>query len=158
MTWSTKSSRGCRPLRANLAVVDIRRVTEVDDVLAASAHFDAPARREWAATFLAAPNHHLFVAYVDGVPAGMVTGVEMTMPDKGTEMFLYELAVGEQYRRAGIGRALTDALAAVAVAHGCYGMWVLTDHDNDAAVATYRGSGAGEFTPTTMLTWTFAGH
>jgi ribosomal protein S18 acetylase RimI-like enzyme len=136
--------------------MEIRRVTEVEAVLAASAHFDGPARADWAATFLAAPNHHLFVAYVDGVPAGMVTGVEMTMPDKGTEMFLYELAVGAAYRQRGIGRALTDALVAVAVEHGCYGMWVLTDHDNDAALATYRGSGAGDDEPTTMLTWTFA--
>ncbi|HEY1487096.1 MAG TPA: GNAT family N-acetyltransferase [Micromonosporaceae bacterium] len=136
--------------------MEIRRVTEVADVLAASAHFDGPARPDWAADFLAAPNHHLLVAYVDGVPAGMVTGVEMVMPDKGTEMFLYELSVGEAYRRQGIGRALTDALAVIARDHGNYGMWVLTDHDNDAALATYRGSGGGEDEPTTMLTWTFS--
>jgi hypothetical protein len=29
----------------------------------------------------------LLVAYLDDAPVGMTTGVEMTHPDKGTEMF-----------------------------------------------------------------------
>ena len=35
------------------------------------------------------------IAYVDARPVGFVSGVEMTHPDKDTEMFLYELAVDE---------------------------------------------------------------
>jgi hypothetical protein len=38
------------------------------------------------------------VAYDGERPVGMVTGVETTHPDKGTEMFLYELAVDETAR------------------------------------------------------------
>ena len=133
----------------------VRRVTDAGEVLAASALFDDEARREWAEKFLSSPGHHLFVGYVGAVPAGMVTGVEMTHPDKGTEMFLYELAVAEPYRRRGIGRALTAALAEVARERGCYGMWVLTDDDNVAALGTYQGTGAGGAEPTVMLTWTF---
>jgi ribosomal protein S18 acetylase RimI-like enzyme len=38
-------------------------------------------------------------------------GVEMTHPDKGTEMFLYELSVAESHRNRGIGSALLAALA-----------------------------------------------
>jgi ribosomal-protein-alanine N-acetyltransferase len=135
--------------------MEIRRVRDVVDVMAASSLFDGPAREDWAARFLGAPNHHLLVAYVDGVPAGMVTGAEVTMPDKGTEMFLYELGVAEPYRRRGVGRALVDALVEVAVAARCYGMWVLTDDDNDAALATYRSGGAGEPEPCVLLPWTF---
>jgi ribosomal-protein-alanine N-acetyltransferase len=70
-------------------------------------------------------------------------------------MFLYELAVDEAYRRRGIGTALTHALKELAVKHGCYGMWVLTDTDNAAALATYRGSGTTEESTHVMLTWTF---
>jgi [ribosomal protein S18]-alanine N-acetyltransferase len=135
--------------------MEIRRVVEVADVLAASELFDGPARADWSARFLAAPNHHLLVAYVDGAPAGMVTGAEVTMPDKGTEMFLYELEVAERFRRRGLGRALVDALVEIAVAAGCYGMWVLTDSDNDAALATYRSGGAGAPEPCVLLPWTF---
>jgi ribosomal protein S18 acetylase RimI-like enzyme len=51
-----------------------------------------------------------------------------------TEMFLYELGVHESHRGRGVGRALVAALADIAKAHRCYGMWVLTDDDNPAVV------------------------
>ena len=60
----------------------------------------------------------------------------MTHPDKGTEMFLYELAVDEPWRRQGIGAALVTALGDVAQQRGCYGMWVLTEDSNRAAITT----------------------
>ena len=72
----------------------------------------------------------------------MVTGVETTHPDKGTEMFLYELEVHEVARGRGIGRALVEQLLGIARQTGCYGMWVAVDADNDAALATYRSTGA----------------
>jgi len=103
--------------------------------------------------FLADPNHHLFIAHADGRPVGFVSGVELTHPDKGTEMFLYELAVDEGYRQRGIGSALSNALRDLAVELGCYDMWVLTDEDNDAALGTYRKSGATISSRHIMLTW-----
>jgi ribosomal protein S18 acetylase RimI-like enzyme len=86
----------------------------------------------------------------------MVTGVETTHPDKGTEMFLYELDVDEGSRGQGIGTGLVRALADLARELGCYGMWVLTDDDNTAALATYTAAGAGEQSRHVMLTWRFA--
>jgi ribosomal protein S18 acetylase RimI-like enzyme len=135
--------------------MDIRRLGPGDDgiVLAAADLFDTPPRPEWTRRFLTEPGHHLLLAEVEGAGAGFVTGVEMTHPDKGTEMFLYELGVHERHRGRGIGRALVGALAELARERGCYGMWVLTDHDNDAALATYRAGGGGSAEPTVMLTW-----
>jgi ribosomal protein S18 acetylase RimI-like enzyme len=95
------------------------------------------------------------LATVDGTPAGFITGVEETHPDKGTEMFLYELSVDPPFHRQGIGRALTEALAALARERGCYGMYVLTEPDNDAALATYRRAGATEEETSVLLNWTF---
>src|SRR5215475_864027 len=137
--------------------MDVRRPTTVEEVVAASPLFDGPARPEWARRFLDAPAHHLLLAYVDDEPVGMITGVETTMPDKGTEMFLYELAVASAYQRRGIGRALVEALAAIAVEHGCYGMWVLTEPENVAALATYRSGGGTQTEHAAMFTWTFTG-
>lgn len=124
-------------------------------MLAASDLFDVPARPEWALRFLREPGHHLLVAYVGAEPAGMVTGVETTHPDKGTEMFLYELGVADDHRRQGIGAALVTALADLARERGCYGMWVLTDRSNDAALATYSAAGADEECDAVMLSWRF---
>jgi ribosomal protein S18 acetylase RimI-like enzyme len=123
--------------------------------MAAAALFDEPPRADAIARFLAEPAHHLFVASENGEPAGFVTGVEMTHPDKGTEMFLYELAVDERFRRRGVGRALVDALASHARAAGCYGMWVLTDRTNTAACATYASAGGDDSGDSVMFTWEF---
>ena len=76
---------------------------EVPRVLAASALFDGPATAEHATRFLRSAGHHLLFAVVDGRDVGFVSGVETTHPDKGTEMFLYELGVDEAARGRGAG-------------------------------------------------------
>lgn len=124
-------------------------------VAAASDLFDHPTRPLWTRRFLAQPEHHLCIAYVDGAPAGFVSGVELTHPDKGTEMFLYELGVDAQYRNRGVGRGLVDALARLAREKGCYGMWVLTDADNAAALKAYRAVGGTDRGASVMLDWQF---
>jgi ribosomal protein S18 acetylase RimI-like enzyme len=136
--------------------VTIRPAATAAEVAAASALFDAPARADATRRFLAEPGHHLVVAYVASEPAGMVSGVELTHPDKGTEMFLYELGVAERFRGHGIGRRLVAALADIAREAGCYGMWVLTDDDNAAALAAYRAAGGVLDAAPRMLTWEFS--
>lgn len=136
--------------------VDIRRLGPGDeqDVLAAGALFDGPPDLDATQRFLSEPAHHLLIAYGDaGRPLGFVSGVETTHPDKGTEMFLYELAVDASARRRGIGRALVEALAALACKRGCYGMWTGTETTNAAAVATYARTGAEASEGTLILEW-----
>ena len=137
--------------------VDIRRLGTEDlhAALSLGHLLDGPPRPDATQRFLASPIHHLLVAYVDGHPAGFVTGVELTHPDKGTEMFLYELGVEEAFRRRGIGRQLTEALATLARERGCHGMWVGTEPDNAAALATYRAAGASSSETFVVLTWEF---
>lgn len=124
-------------------------------ILAASHLFDNAAQLGPTRRVLAEPTHHLLIAYEDDVAAGFVSGVEMTHPDKGTEMFLYELGVDATFRRQGVGRALVTALADTARDRGCYGMWVLTDDDNPAALATYAAAGGIRETPARLFTWSF---
>ncbi len=137
--------------------MDIRVLRPGDDglVAAASHLFDGPARPDATARFLAEDGHHLLVAYEEERAVGFVSGVEVTHPDKGTEMFLYELAVDEPFRRRGTGRALVDRLAGLAREAGCYGMWVVTDEDNEAARATYEGTGGVSQTRQVVEVWTF---
>jgi ribosomal protein S18 acetylase RimI-like enzyme len=126
---------------------------DVDLLGAASALFDEPVRPAWARRFIEDAGHHLCLALLDGDPVGFVSGVEISHPDKGTEMLLYELGVDEEHRRRGIGSALTVALRDLARSRGCYGMWVLVDPDNSAALATYAASAPDESEPAVMLTW-----
>ena len=68
-------------------------------------------------------------------------------------MLLYELAVAPEHRRHGIGAELVRALGELATERGCYGMWVLTDDDNGAALATYRSVRPSDESRHVMLTW-----
>jgi aminoglycoside 3-N-acetyltransferase I len=140
--------------------VDVRRLGPGDDeaVHAARSLFDEAPDAEATRRFLADPTHHLLVAY-DGAdtPLGFVSGVELTHPDKGTEMFLYELGVDESAREQGVGRTLVQALAALAREHGCYDMWVLADADNAAAQATYARAGGREGSRPVLLEWDLQG-
>lgn len=138
-----------------MTTIAIRAASTVGDVEAAQALFDEPPHLPSIQRFLDEPTHHLLLAYQDSVnePIGFVSGVEMTHPDKGTEMFIYELAVHESYRQRGAATALLNELAEIAQAQGCYGMWVLCDHDNTAGIASYDKAGAQRWDDTRMATW-----
>jgi ribosomal protein S18 acetylase RimI-like enzyme len=138
-------------------LVTIERMSAGDDarVTAAQHLFDGPARPNAVSRFLAEPSHHLLIAYAAHHPAGFVSGVEITHPDKGTEMLLYELAVDEGHRGKGIGTKLVLALSALARERACSGMWVLLDDDNDAAAATYRKAGGRLESKPLLYSWTF---
>ncbi|MEU3960490.1 GNAT family N-acetyltransferase [Streptomyces buecherae] len=138
--------------------MEIRRTGEIREVVAAEHLFDGPARVGAVERFLHEPGHHLLIAYAAERPVGMITGVETTHPDKGAEMFLYELSVDPAYRRRGVGGSLVRALAELARDRGCYGMWVGTERDNTAALATYRAAGATDEDDFVALAWSFRDH
>jgi ribosomal protein S18 acetylase RimI-like enzyme len=144
-------------------MVDIRRlgVGDLPVVVAAQYLFDGPARAAATRRFLESADHHLLLAFDRDRAVGFVSGVELTHPDKGTEMFLYELGVDESFRRQGIGRRLVGALADLAIERGCYGMWVGVaddDDENTAAVATYRAAGAEPPERVLLFNWSFKTH
>ncbi len=155
LLWRALAARGRNAGAGRITRVEIRRVTRSEAVRAAGQLFDAAPRPQATERFLADERHHLLIAYLDGVPAGMVTGVEMTHPDKGTEMFLYEMGVAESFRRRGIGQALVSALADLARERGCYGMWVITGEDNVAARATYHRAGGVPEHGQMVFAWAF---
>jgi ribosomal protein S18 acetylase RimI-like enzyme len=135
----------------------IERVVDAAAVHAAVDLFDGPPLVDATVRFLQSPTHHLLFAYDGDRAVGMISGVETTHPDKGTEMFLYELEVAPVARLKGVATALVTALAAVAREQGCYGMWVGTEADNAAALATYRKAGADDEAPFVLLSWDLTG-
>jgi ribosomal protein S18 acetylase RimI-like enzyme len=137
--------------------VDIQAMGPGDDerVVAAGNLFDDQPKKEAVTRFLSDPGHHLLIAYYRDSPVGFVSGVEVTHPDKGTEMFLYELGVDSGHRHQGIGTALVEKLAELAKSKGCYGMWVLVDDENAAAAATYRKAHGDVESQPLMFSWRF---
>jgi ribosomal protein S18 acetylase RimI-like enzyme len=116
--------------------------------------FDDPIVRETTRRFLAEEGHHLLMAFEGDTAMGFISGIELLHPDKpGAEMFLYELAVGEGFRRRGIGRALIESLTDLAHERGCYGMFVFADDHNPAANATYGAAGASREPGQVMFVW-----
>jgi ribosomal protein S18 acetylase RimI-like enzyme len=116
--------------------------------------FDDPVDVEATRRFLANEANHLLIAYVDGDPAGFVTGTELTHPDKpAPELFLNELGVDAAFRGRGIARQLVADLWRLAQERGCRGMWVLTDEDNEAAQRVYAGAGGTQLPAEVMFQW-----
>ncbi|MDA1279379.1 MAG: GNAT family N-acetyltransferase [Chloroflexi bacterium] len=136
----------------------VRVLTRSDHQLLVDAGrlFDGEITPEGAKQFLSRDGHHVLIAYEGQLPTGFVTGVEMTHLDKGTEIFLCELGVDDEFRRKGIGTALVSALARLAKSRGSYGMWVLTDDGNDAGVGTYSKAGGIRRSNQWMFDWNFA--
>lgn len=56
-------------------------------------------------------------------------------------MLLYALDVVERAQRRGIGTRLVRAFVDHARTIGCTEVWVLTEDDNSAGLATYRAAG-----------------
>ncbi|SEW30045.1 Ribosomal protein S18 acetylase RimI [Cognatiyoonia koreensis] len=100
--------------------------------------FDNAIVASQARAFLTDPLHECVLAYADDLAVGMATGTILLHPDKQPAMFINEVGVRESYQRRGIGRAVTEALIAVAREKGCKGIWLGTELDNAPALALYR--------------------
>jgi ribosomal protein S18 acetylase RimI-like enzyme len=108
-------------------------------------------------SFLSRPEATLMVIEVDGGVAGWVYGHELAHPGGERTMLLYALDVAAEHRGRGYGSALVEAFVSGARDRGCTEVWVLTEHDNDAGIATYASAGG---TPDgggrVMFTWKLA--
>ncbi|MFX4294635.1 GNAT family N-acetyltransferase [Streptomyces bohaiensis] len=138
------------------AEVEVRAAASEEEIMAASALFDGPVRAAWAERFAAESTHHLLFAYADNTPVGMVSGMEITHPDKGTEMLLYELGVDEEHRRRGVGTVLVRELLRIARDRGCGGMWTAAETDDEAALRTYRSAGGDRESDAATVVWSIS--
>jgi ribosomal protein S18 acetylase RimI-like enzyme len=93
-------------------------------------------------------------AFEDGEPIGFVLAHHLPRRhDPPAKLLVYEVDVAEAHRQRGVGKALLDELAGIARERGIPQGWVLTDDDNDAAMALYRSAGGRDAHGETM--WIF---
>ena len=85
----------------------------------------------------------------------MVVVIEMTYPDRGTEMFLYDMRVDDDHRGRGIGHAMLDRLEALAIDTLCGAVWVVTGtgDKNAGARAAFSSRGAVEDRERVRYSW-----
>ena len=116
--------------------------------------FDHLIDPELADRFLRDPRHHLVAAIADDRPVGFVSGVDYWHPDKPRELWINEVGVASAWQNRGVGTRVMQGMLDHARALGCREAWVLTDHDNAAALALYRKAG-GEPSGTDLIMFTF---
>jgi aminoglycoside 3-N-acetyltransferase I len=103
---------------------------------------DRPADVRAFRQYLADARNVFFVAEMHGVPIGFLRGTTLgQIHTPHPQMFLYEVAVREGYRRRGVGTELVRALLRHCRIRNVDEVFVLTDPANRAAVRLYRATG-----------------
>ncbi|CAM5431896.1 hypothetical protein MAUB1S_07307 [Mycolicibacterium aubagnense] len=121
--------------------IEIRRLLPGDDAVldhVAEEVFDDPVEPARLKAYLAAPNHLMFVALLDGMVVGQCAAVVHRHPDKPVELYIDEVGVSPSFQRQGVARRMLAAMFALGREFGCGEAWVGTEPDNIAARALYE--------------------
>lgn len=116
------------------------------------AAFDEPATYDaarpddaWLTRLLGSDGFVALAAIADGAVVGGIAAYVLDKFEQARrEIYLYDLAVAEPYRRRRIATALIEALKCEARARGAYVIFVQADHGDDPAIALYSGLGVRE--------------
>ena len=85
------------------------------------------------------------VADVEGkVVGGLVAYVLRKFEQERSEIYIYDLAVDENYRRRGIATGLINKLREIAREKGAWVIYVQADHGDDPAIKLYESLGTRE--------------
>jgi len=83
--------------------------------------------------------------FVDGkVVGGTAAYILRKFEQARSEMYIYDLAVDENYRRQGVASAMIGELQKIAVERGIYVIFVQADRGDDPAIALYTKLGVRE--------------
>ena len=80
----------------------------------------------------------------DRVVGGLAGYVLRKFEQERSEIYLYDLAVLDGFRRRGVAMAMIDELRRVARDRGAWVVYVQADHGDDAAIALYTRLGTRE--------------
>ena len=101
---------------------------------------------------LKSPEFLMVVALWDQQVVGQVAAYVHRHPDSAPDVYVDNLGVAPPFQRRGIAMSLIDEVLAWAKSLGCRQAWIVTDTDNEAALALYEGRGsAGE--PVVMFSY-----
>lgn len=115
---------------------------DTERVHAAAALFAHPPDDQAVRAYLASPTDHLFIAYLDGQPAGFARAHDLRRLDgMRPKLLLYEIETAPQFRRRGVGRAMVEAAKECGRVRNAHLMFVITTRGNTAAMRLYASTG-----------------
>jgi aminoglycoside 3-N-acetyltransferase I len=105
----------------------------------------APPGDDYLGALLAKPHIVVVAAFIEGhVVGGLVAYVLDKFEQDRREMYIYDLAVAEPFRRRGVATGLIGALQSIAAALDVYVIFVQADLVDGPAIALYEKLGAKE--------------
>ena len=92
--------------------------------------------------FLRNLKNHVLVATINNIVVGGLTAYELEMyKNEASEMFLFEIGVGEEYRQQGVGTLLIQKLKEVCIQKNIQQIFVITSRGNACALQLYNTTG-----------------
>ena len=115
------------------------------DVFGEEGYHGPPAGPDHLEKLLADDKFIALVAYVDGEMAGAIAAYELVKFEaERSEIYIYDLAVIERYRRQGVATALIAAVQEIGRDKGAWVVFVQADPPDEPAVALYDKLGIRE--------------
>ena len=115
------------------------------DVFGEEGYQGPPAGPDHLRMLLADDKFIALVAHVDGELAGAIAAYELVKFEaERSEIYIYDLAVFERFRRQGIATALIEEVKAIGRLKGAWVIFVQADPPDAPAVALYDKLGARE--------------
>ena len=115
------------------------------DVFGEEGYHGPPAGPEYLEKLLADDRFIVLTAHVNGELAGALAAYELVKYEaERSEIYIYDLAVIEQYRRRGVATALIEEVKSVARDQGAWVIYVQADPPDAPAVALYDKLGTRE--------------
>lgn len=104
-----------------------------------------PPRSTYLARLLGRPTFIALAAFEGSrVVGGLAAYVLEKFEQERSEVYLYDLAIAESFRRCGLATALIEALKVEAASQGAYVVFVQADYGDDPAIALYTQLGVRE--------------
>ena len=115
------------------------------DVFGEEGYHGPPAGPDHLEKLLADDKFIALAAYVDGEMAGAIAAYELVKFEaERSEIYIYDLAVIERYRRQGVATALIAAVQEIGRDKGAWVVFVQADPPDEPAVALYDKLGTRE--------------
>jgi aminoglycoside 3-N-acetyltransferase I len=141
-----------------MSAIEIRRLGACDlaDVRAVNRLFatefgdqtsfaSAPPDDDYLKRVLSRSETILLVAHLEGEVAGALVAYTLDkLEQERSEIYIYDLAVAERFRRRRVATALISRLKEIAVTIGSWVIYVQADYGDDPAVALYEKLGTRE--------------